>query len=98
MDLISQRVALGLPLQPARPRRGKPPLSPSRSATDLSAMSGERTLPETATSSVDWEKWSDRLVDAKAWTGDVKDMFKDGSVRAAFSIWYTCLPALVEEC
>ncbi|KAI0692762.1 hypothetical protein BC835DRAFT_1277038 [Cytidiella melzeri] len=86
MDLISQRVALGLPVQPKPKQRGKSSASYSGSFLkhnggdhlDLghSQDAGDAGNPS---NDVDWDKWKGRLDGAKAWSGDVKDSFKDGT-------------------
>ncbi|KAI0655105.1 hypothetical protein C8Q70DRAFT_924356 [Cubamyces menziesii] len=81
MELISQRVARGLPVRPKR-RKGR------RRSSGASVMSvagaDERRKPEKSnSSSIDWNKWGDRLASTKERTSEVKKILKDGQWKQA---------------
>jgi GRAM domain-containing protein 4 len=83
MDIISQRVALGLPVRPTKSRkRNKSSASASSSSFDVFGSSSDERSHNIQDSGldVDWDKWKGRLDNAKALPGDIKDSFKDGSV------------------
>lgn len=94
MDVISQRVALGLPVQPKPRKRDRGAMLASSSSFDISggghgssdARSHSSRDPDDSGSDVDWDKWKGRLDGAKTLTGDIKDSFKDGTV----SVNLTC--------
>ncbi|KAI0756961.1 hypothetical protein C8Q80DRAFT_68381 [Daedaleopsis nitida] len=75
MDLISQRVARGLPVRPKRRRHGV------RSDDEVSAREGGGQ--ESSSSSVDWNKWGGRLASTKERAGEVKQMLQDGQWKQA---------------
>ncbi|KAI0639428.1 hypothetical protein C8Q77DRAFT_1046741 [Trametes polyzona] len=72
MDLISQRVARGLPVRPKR--RGRRRHSSDASIAGVAAQS-ERGHHS---SSIDWNKWGDRLATTKERAGEIKKIFRDG--------------------
>ncbi|KAI0335244.1 hypothetical protein GY45DRAFT_1317167 [Cubamyces sp. BRFM 1775] len=81
MELISQRVARGLPVRPKR-RKGR------RRSSEASVISvagaGEHRKREGSTSSsIDWNKWGDRLASTKERTSEVKKILKDGQWKQA---------------
>ena len=84
MELISQRVAKGLPIKP-KPRKRKSPfrsrddLAESSSLADQSRSTGEQ---DSAENSVDWEKWGERVDKTKAWAGQVKGVLRDGNWKS----------------
>ena len=76
MELISQRVARGLPVKPKR-RRGpghKSGGSGGDSTGSIRTMASE--YGHGASSSVDWNKWGERIVETKE---------RDGILRAEVS-------------
>lgn len=89
MELISQRVARGLEIKP-RSHRAK-----SGSAIDTDTKSdiiqtGEGPAKAAGSvglsTSVDWKKWGNRIVDTKARSHEVKKLFKDGQVSFVVEI------------
>lgn len=82
MELISQRVALGLPINPKERKRGKSPATASQSRLNLNdEYIADSDSSEASKSQVDVDKWVGRFVEAKSWTGGMKGMFKEGKVR-----------------
>ncbi|KAI0094874.1 hypothetical protein BDY19DRAFT_915067 [Irpex rosettiformis] len=81
MDLISQRVAQGLPVQPKARKHGK--YSFSTNGTRSRDLNGSKSFVETdgndSDPDVDWQKWKGRLEDAKTWHGGLMASFKDGT-------------------
>ncbi|KAI0651883.1 hypothetical protein C8Q79DRAFT_63725 [Trametes meyenii] len=78
MDLISQRVARGLPVRPKRRRhRHRSP-----ETTGFPSQRGDRAH-KSESSSVDWNKWGDRLASTKERTGEIKKIFEDGQWKHA---------------
>ena len=87
MDLISQRIAHGLPVRSAH-RHRKRSQSPAPNPSSISRVPSENDLRGAAFASdeeskMDWEKWKGRLEDAKTWSGDLAESFKDGTVSGA---------------
>ncbi len=75
MDLISQRVARGLPVRPKRRRR-------ARGGSDPHVVQTRREGTEGKSSSVDWNKWGDRIASTKERAGEFRQIFRDGQVCA----------------
>lgn len=78
MELISQRVARGLAVKPKR-RKRKTPFGSRVNLSVEESLERRRQnngADDSAESSVDWNKWGDRVVRTKAWAGDVKQVFK----------------------
>ncbi|RPD62914.1 hypothetical protein L227DRAFT_572779 [Lentinus tigrinus ALCF2SS1-6] len=74
MELISQRVARGLPV---RPKRGK---KTGRGSSEANVQQEEQ---KGESSSVDWNKWGGRIASTKERAGDLKQMFQDGQWKQA---------------
>ncbi|KAI0363910.1 hypothetical protein BV20DRAFT_65419 [Pilatotrama ljubarskyi] len=73
MDLISQRVARGLPVRPKRrkARRG--------TSDSVNVAGAEKNDAEgSKSSSVDWNKFGDRLASTKERTGELRKILRDG--------------------
>ncbi|KAI9063089.1 hypothetical protein FKP32DRAFT_1652201 [Trametes sanguinea] len=77
MDLISQRVARGLPVRPKR-RKAQRRHSPSLGVAHTAAESEHDDDERSTSSSVNWNKWGDRLAFTKDRTGDLRNVFRDG--------------------
>lgn len=75
MDLISQRVARGLPVRPRKRRRRQHPAEVG--VADVTAVDEQE---QSNSSSVDWNKWGDRLASTKERTGEIKKKLQDGQV------------------
>ncbi|KAL7285330.1 hypothetical protein ACG7TL_000425 [Trametes sanguinea] len=76
MDLISQRVARGLPVRPKR-RKVQRRHSPSLGVA-IAADSEHHDDERSTSTSVNWNKWGDRLAFTKDRTGDLRNVFRDG--------------------
>lgn len=81
MDLISQRVALGLPVQVRKPKKRDKGNHSNNSSESLLAT-GSKSAPE---EDVDWGKWKGKLDGVQVLSGNVVSSFKDGSVSNLFS-------------
>ncbi|KAI0068209.1 hypothetical protein BV25DRAFT_1818594 [Artomyces pyxidatus] len=66
MELISQRVARGLPVLPPRRPRARS-LSPEASRQNVGRPESERRKPSEAVNDVDWKKWGGLAATGKAW-------------------------------
>ncbi|KIP11934.1 hypothetical protein PHLGIDRAFT_395097 [Phlebiopsis gigantea 11061_1 CR5-6] len=83
MELISQRIARGLPVKPKRKKR----TSPVGSQANLSeGMSSREQLSSLSTQDptdtvVDWDKWGGRVTRTHAWAGDVRNVLKGSNWR-----------------
>ncbi|CDO71588.1 hypothetical protein BN946_scf184911.g58 [Trametes cinnabarina] len=75
MDLISQRVARGLPV---RPKRRKVKKSRHSSDLDVAGAAEHHEEEHSTSSSVNWNKWGDRLAFTKDRTSDFRNIFRDG--------------------
>jgi GRAM domain-containing protein 4 len=77
MELISQRVARGLPVHPRRRKRQTPFGSRINPSVEESLENRRRNVSRSNSvdKHVDWNKWGDRVVRTKAWAGDVKQVF-----------------------
>ena len=73
MELISQRVARGLPVKAKRRRHGKQSSKSSLLETEGAGAHG-------SSSSVDWKKFGERIATTKEKAGDLKEIFRDGQV------------------
>ncbi|KAI0825106.1 hypothetical protein BC628DRAFT_1419471 [Trametes gibbosa] len=89
MDLISQRVARGLPVRPKRRRHRH---APSDAGIARTAIAADEE-PEQRSTSVDWNKWGDRFVSTKERSGEIKNILKDGQWKQAES-WKAALTPL----
>ncbi len=74
MDLISQRVAHGLPVRPKRRKRA------SRGSSEVGVLQTEEPEGRGESSSVDWNKWGGRITTTKEKAGELKEIFRDGQV------------------
>ncbi|CCL99539.1 uncharacterized protein FIBRA_01557 [Fibroporia radiculosa] len=77
MELISQRVALGLDIKPRRSSKDDNQFGDS----EISSLRGEESQGSSqagSSSAVDWKKWGNRVAATKSHTGNVKKMFQDG--------------------
>lgn len=79
MELISQRVAAGLPVKPTRrPRKNnrkkntKPHTEESGSAEASGSSTSQEKREKAKDKSVDWKKWGDRAALGAAWADDGK--------------------------
>lgn len=81
MELISQRVARGLPVKPKRKKR----VASSTSNVSLAEGLASREqlsfvgTQDTTSAAVDWDKWGGRVTRTQAWAGDVRNALKDGN-------------------
>ncbi|KAI8995656.1 hypothetical protein BD414DRAFT_456718 [Trametes punicea] len=74
MDLISQRVARGLPVRPKR-RKARRRLSDPGVVSTAEHRDYEQNG---VSSSINWKKWGGRLASTKERTGELKKLFQDG--------------------
>lgn len=86
MDLISQRVARGLPVRPKKRRRRQHPTEAG--VADVTAVDEQE---QSNSSSVDWNKWGDRLASTKERTGEIKKKLQDGQVCSDVSLMYLAM-------
>ena len=86
MELISQRVARGLPVRPKRRQKG------SRRSSDASVLQAERVEGKAESSSVEWNKWGGRIVSTKEKASELKQMFHDGQVCIHLLPWALSMP------
>lgn len=81
MELISQRVARGLEIKPRSHRAKSGSAIDTDTKSDIS-QTGEGPAKVAGSvglsTSVDWKKWGNRIVDTKARSHEVKKLFKDG--------------------
>ncbi|RDX55829.1 hypothetical protein OH76DRAFT_1551372 [Lentinus brumalis] len=77
MDLISQRVAHGLPVRPKRRKRA------SRGSSEVGVLQTEEPEGRGESSSVDWNKWGGRITTTKEKAGELKEIFRDGQWKQA---------------
>ncbi|KAI0361586.1 hypothetical protein OH77DRAFT_444853 [Trametes cingulata] len=91
MDLISQRVARGLPVRPKRRkvRRGS---SDTVNVTEAEKESHERSK----SSSIDWNKVGDRLASTKERAGEIRKTLRDGQWKQAEN-WKAALNPLAPK-
>ncbi|EJF66720.1 hypothetical protein DICSQDRAFT_164561 [Dichomitus squalens LYAD-421 SS1] len=75
MELISQRVARGLPVKARRKRFG-------RQSSKSSLFEAESALGHGSSSSVDWKKVGERIATTKEMAGDLKGIFRDGQANS----------------
>ncbi|GJE86136.1 hypothetical protein PsYK624_022160 [Phanerochaete sordida] len=80
MELISQRVARGLPIKPRRKKK-RTPFGSRVDVVDRASLMGLKTADD-EDRGVDWDKWGGRVVHAKVWAGDVKQVFKGGNWKS----------------
>ncbi|KAF7347844.1 RNA cytidine acetyltransferase [Mycena venus] len=77
MDLISQRVAAGLPIRPVQPSRAKP--RDKKQRDDGVAEKGPaQTQSQNKDKEVDWKKWGERAAVGMSWAEDGKRIFTAG--------------------
>jgi hypothetical protein len=95
MELISQRVAAGLPVKPkSRKRHSR---ATSTSSIPEAVASGSRDLPDAKAEedSVDWKKWGERAAVGKAWADDGKRLLTKGQVSHQFPhSWFLTHPSV----
>ncbi|KAH9944357.1 uncharacterized protein BXZ73DRAFT_87271 [Epithele typhae] len=84
MELISQRVARGLPVK-ARRRRGDQAKSAAPDTAGIRSFGTDGEGEHASTSSVDWNKWGDRISDTKERAGELKQILRDGQWKQAES-------------
>ncbi|KAI0724581.1 hypothetical protein C8T65DRAFT_626972 [Cerioporus squamosus] len=77
MELISQRVARGLPVRPKRKRKAR------RGSSETIVLQTEQQDGKGESSSVDWNKWGGRITSTKEKAGELKDIFRDGQWKQA---------------
>lgn len=85
VELISQRVALGLPIHPDRRKRDKSNPFASRSRVNVNddcESDGEDS--EVPRSGLNSRKWSGRLEGAMSWTEGMKDKLRDAKVSCHY--------------
>ncbi|KII94384.1 hypothetical protein PLICRDRAFT_172032 [Plicaturopsis crispa FD-325 SS-3] len=81
MEVISQRVALGLDVVPPKPMKrnkkgsGGPSGNPSAMLSTDSFSSASSQQPEIKDKNVDWKKWGERAAIGKNWADDGKRLF-----------------------
>jgi len=78
MELISQRVARGLPVKPRRKR-------PGMQSFDSSMPEAEAA--QGSSSSVDWMRVGERIASTKEMASDVKGLFREGQVSSSHGSW-----------
>ena len=90
MELISQRVARGLDIEPKR-RKYRHNKDSSRSESDPSERGSISDSTGQGGGSggtpVNWQKLSERAAKPKAWASQVKGVFKDGQVSLCLVVW-----------
>lgn len=74
MDLISQRVALGLDVTSTEQRAKR------RKPRNVQVGGADAAIKEEGDKQVDWRKWSDRAALGKAWAEDSKRLFTGNEV------------------
>lgn len=83
MELISQRVALGLPVKPKRRKRASPFGSRlNLSSKDVVSDDGRVKIVKSNEVVADMKTWGERVVQTKAWAGDVKSIFREGKWKS----------------
>lgn len=80
MELISQRVARGLPVKPRRKR-------PGMQTFDSSVPEAEGA--QGSSTSVDWKKVGERMASTKEMASDVKGLFREGQASSSHGSWTT---------
>lgn len=84
MDLISQRVARGLPILPPKSYTPSRRSSDTESVRSLNVQNKEglrqRFFGDENSKSVDWKKWGERAATSKAWADSVRGQ-SSGRVR-----------------
>ena len=77
MELISKRIAAGLPVGPDRRKKNSRKVTPPPS-NGISATAGQEDDPlqlgENRGKKIDWKKWGERVAMGKSWVGDTKDL------------------------
>ena len=81
MELISQRVARGLPVKPKRRRHRFGHKSTGSGGDSAGSIhTSEHGGEHGASSSIDWNKWGDRITETKERASELKQIFRDGQV------------------
>ncbi len=78
MELISQRVARGLPVKAKRKRPG---------TQSLDSNMPEAEGAQGSSSSVDWKKVGERMASTREMASDVKGLFREGQVSSSHGSW-----------
>ncbi|KAF7339482.1 RNA cytidine acetyltransferase [Mycena sanguinolenta] len=78
MELISQRVAAGLPIQPVGPQRAKASDNKKRDEDGKHSEAASQSQSQTKDKEVDWKKWGERAAVGMSWVEDGKRMFTGG--------------------
>ncbi|KAI0076095.1 hypothetical protein K474DRAFT_1598700 [Panus rudis PR-1116 ss-1] len=99
MEIISQRVARGLPIKPKhrRPKRRDPSEESERTTENAQPASTTEIIRDhlLGERSVDWKKWGERAADAKAWTQNVKGSLQGGKWKS-INTWRSLSPLSTE--
>ena len=78
MELISQRVAAGLPVKPASKKNA------TRNDSELGLQDDGHTQSSLdKDQSIDWKKWGARAAIGKGWAGEGKRLMTGGQVRGS---------------
>ena len=78
MELISQRVARGLPIKARRKRPG---------IQSFDSNMSEAEDGQGSSSSVDWKRVGERIASTKEMASDVKGLFREGQVSVSQRTW-----------
>ncbi|KAJ6519806.1 hypothetical protein C8R45DRAFT_952783 [Mycena sanguinolenta] len=78
MELISKRVAAGLPIQPVRPPRAKARDNKKRDGDGKHNEPAAQSQSQTKDKEVDWKKWGERAAVGMSWVEDSKRIFTAG--------------------
>lgn len=81
MELISQRVARGLPVLPSKMKQRSP--NPDIAAQDEDRPEGERRGSDDKAKDVDWKKWGGMVASGKTWASGKKQVPSSMTVSAA---------------
>lgn len=90
MELISQRVARGLPIKPRR-KKHRTPFGSRVDLADGESLKDLKTANDPGDRGVDWDKWGGRVIKTKVWADDVKQVFK-GSNWKSLDKWAAVNP------
>ncbi|KAK7064240.1 RNA cytidine acetyltransferase [Favolaschia claudopus] len=98
MELISQRVAAGLPIQPVRvPKNAR---RDTQGSDDAATQSGDVQPQNTnRDKEIDWKKWGERAAAGASWVGDSKRRFTSkqacSDLLQAFPAQHTSAPGII---
>jgi hypothetical protein len=77
MELISKRIAAGLPVGPDRRKKNSRTETPAPS-NSIPATAGQEDdssqLDDNQGNKMDWKKWGERAAMVKSWVGDTKGL------------------------